>query len=161
MPPCRGRPTPGGPPGARAYEGEAGARPPKPHPYEGLDGTGTDPSRLLGLSDGEFAFALTFLVVSLLLPQVGNPAPPSLAAYLARLEPGSLAYLLSFFIIATWWDAHHRLLSPLVRYDPLLVRLNQAFLLNVSVTPFLVALLLDYGPGGPTPLASARLAIAR
>ena len=76
-------------------------------PYEGLDGSGTDLSRLMSLSDGVFAFALTFLVVSLILPAVGATALPSLPTYLRKLGPGFLAYALSFAVITAWWDAHH------------------------------------------------------
>ncbi|HTP54794.1 MAG TPA: TMEM175 family protein [Thermoplasmata archaeon] len=127
--------------------------------YEGLDGSGTDLGRLLSLSDGVFAFSLTFLVVSLLLPAPGTTAEPSLTGLLSRLEPGFLAYALSFFIIATWWETHHRLFSPLVRYDATLVRLNNFFLLVISITPFLVDLLFVYGPGKSTPIRSTQLAI--
>ena len=116
---------------------------------EGIDGTGTDLSRLLALSDGVFAFALTFLAVSLLLPQMnGGSSLPSLTSYLTRLEPAFVGYLLSFFVIATWWSTHHRLFSSIVRYDPTVVRLNSLFLLVISVTPFLVSILFAYSPDG-------------
>jgi uncharacterized membrane protein len=135
--------------------------PPQPErrSIEGLDGSGTDLGRLLSLSDGVFAFSLTFLVVSLLLPAPGTTTVPSLDSLLSRLEPGFLAYALSFFIIATWWDSHHRLFSPIVRYDATLVRLNNFFLLVISITPFLVDLLFEYGPGKGTPIQSTQIAI--
>lgn len=128
---------------------------------EGIDGTGSDLSRLLSLSDGVFAFALTFLAITILLPQAGGAALPSLTAYLARLEPAFVGYLLSFFVIATWWSAHHRLFSSIVRYDQRLVRYNTFFLLVISVTPFLVSLLFAYVPNGfGRGSPSARLAVA-
>jgi len=114
---------------------------------EGLDGTGTDMSRILSLSDGVFSFALTFLVVSLVLPTaIKSGSLPPLNTYLASLEPAFLGYFLSFFIIAGWWRAHRRIFSPIVRYDELLVRINNLFLLEISVTPFLVGVLFEYGP---------------
>jgi len=128
-------------------------------PYEGLDGTGTDLGRLLSLSDGVFAFSLTFLVVSLVLPSPGSTSLPSLPVLLQRLLPGFIGYALSFLIISTWWTTHHRLFSPIVRYDSVLVRLNNLFLLVISITPFLVALLLDYGPGKGTSIESTQLAV--
>jgi uncharacterized membrane protein len=129
---------------------------------EGIDGTGSDLSRLLSLSDGVFAFALTFLAVSLLLPQLSTGTPSaSLPSYLGRLEPAFLGYILSFFVIATWWFSHQRLFSGLVRYDPVIVRLNSFFLLVISVTPFLVELLFVYSANGFAPGSiSARLAVA-
>ncbi|HYA10634.1 MAG TPA: TMEM175 family protein [Thermoplasmata archaeon] len=129
---------------------------------EGIDGTGSDLSRLYSLSDGVFAFALTFLAITILLPQAGTGGSlPALTAYLRRLEPSFVAYVLSFFVIAAWWGVHHRLFSCLVRYDQTIVRLNTFFLLLISVTPFLVSLLFAYGPGGFGPSSeSARIAVA-
>lgn len=115
---------------------------------EGIDGSGTDMGRLLALSDGVFAFALTFLAVTILLPQVSGTVPPSLPAYLRRLEPAFVGYLLSFFVVGAWWNTHHRLFSSIVRYDQRLVRLNSLFLLVISVTPFLVSLLFAYSASG-------------
>jgi len=129
---------------------------------EGLDGSGSDLSRILSLSDGVFAFALTFLAVSLLLPQVTSSGPrPSLPTYLGRLEPAFLGYALTFFVIASWWRVHHRLFSAFARYDSVIVRLNSFFLLVISVTPFLVSILFAYGPSdfGPGSISS-RLAVA-
>ena len=115
---------------------------------EGLDGTGSDMGRIVGMSDAVFAFSMTFLVINLVLPQrTAAGSYPDLWSYLANVWPSFVAYTLSFFIIASWWGAHRRLFSPIVRYDPLLVRLNNLFLLVIAVTPFLVGILFDYGPG--------------
>ena len=100
---------------------------------------------------------MTFLAVSLLLPQaLGSAAPTTLTAYLRKLEPGFITYILSFFVIASWWGVHHRLFSAFARYDPLLVRLNTFFLLVISITPFLVSLLFSYSTSsfGPGSLSS-------
>lgn len=67
--------------------------------------------------------------------------------YLGKLEPAFVGYVLSFFVIGSWWGGHQRLFSALTRYDPTVVRLNSMFLLVVSVTPFLVSLLFAYSPG--------------
>ncbi len=129
---------------------------------EGIDGTGTDLSRLYALSDGVFAFALTFLAVTIILPQSTGSTPlPKLPVYLAHLEPAFIGYLISFFIIASWWGIHHRIFSTFVRYDRILVVLNSFFLLGISVTPFLVSLLFAYGSSGLGPGSlSSRLAVA-
>jgi len=129
---------------------------------EGLDGTGSDMSRLISISDGVFAFSLTFLVINLVLPTPGRSSAGSLFYYLGEDWPAVAAYGLSFFIIASWWMAHHRLFSPIVRYDGILVRLNTMFLLIIAITPFLVGILYSFGPPvsfGPA-TSSARLAVA-
>jgi len=104
---------------------------------------------------------MTFLAVTLLLPQTtGSSTLPSLFAYLGRLEPAFVGYLLSFLVIAAWWNTHHQLFSCIVRYDQVLLRLNSFFLLVISVTPFVVSLLFAYSPDGfGTGTPSARLAV--
>ncbi len=130
---------------------------------EGLDGTGSDMARIIGMSDAVFAFSMTFLVVTLVLPQVaGVNKYSSLPAYLGSEWPSFVAYLISFFVIASWWGAHRRLFSPIVRYDGMLIRLNNLFLLVIAITPFLVDVLYFYGPGdtvGPGTISS-RIAVA-
>jgi len=128
---------------------------------EGVAGTGTDLSRLFALSDGVFAFALTFLAVTLVLPAtLGSSTLPPLPRYLASLQSSFVGYVLSYFVVASWWSSHHRLFSSFVRYDALLVRLNTFFLLVISITPFLVSLLFAYGPNDFRPSSlSARLAV--
>jgi len=105
---------------------------------------------------------MTFLAVTLLLPQaIGSTTLPSLTSYLSKLEPSFVSYVLSFFVIASWWSLHHRLFSCFVRYDSTVVRLNSFFLLMISVTPFLVSVLFAYSPGGFGPgSTSSRLAVA-
>jgi uncharacterized membrane protein len=114
---------------------------------EGLDGRGSDLSRIISISDAVFAFSLTFLVIDLVLPTKTNAGYPDLGSYLGAEWPLLVAYALSFFIIISWWGAHRRLFSPIVRYDEILVRLNSLFLFIIAVTPFLVGILYDYGPG--------------
>jgi uncharacterized membrane protein len=129
---------------------------------EGLDGTGSDMSRIIGMSDAVFAFSMTFLVITLVLPGQAAASHADLAGYLGSIWPAMVAYVISFFIIAAWWGTHRRLFSPIIRYDQVLVRLNNIFLLVIAVTPFLVGILFYYGPGailGPASL-SAQLAVA-
>jgi len=115
---------------------------------EGLDGTGKDMSRIISMSDAVFAFSMTFLVITIVLPQVGATSKyPSLTDYLQGEWPAFVTYLLSFFIITSWWAGHRRIFSPIVRYDSFLIRLNNLFLLVIAMTPFLVTILYTYGPG--------------
>lgn len=142
--------------GADERETTAGSR-----RLEGIDGSGSDLSRLLSLSDGVFAFALTFLAVTILLPQTTGTPESSLVVYLRRLEPAFVSYVISFLVVASWWSTHHRLFSCIARYDSVLVRLNTLFLLMISVTPFLVSILFVYSPGGFGPgTTSGQLAVA-
>jgi uncharacterized membrane protein len=115
---------------------------------EGLDGTGSDMTRLVSVSDGVFAFSLTFLVIELVIPAASaNGTYPNLANYLQRQQTALEAYVLAFWIIASWWSSHRRLFSPIVRYDETLTRLNTLFLMIIAITPFLVGILAEYGAG--------------
>ena len=130
---------------------------------EGLDGTGKDMSRIIGISDAVFAFSMTFLVITLVLPQVGASGKyPNILDYFRNEWSSLVAYLISFFVITAWWSNHRRIFSPIVRYDTLLVRFNNLFLLIIAITPFLVVILYDYGPSnflGPGS-QSTQLAVA-
>lgn len=106
-------------------------------------GTGTDLGRLLALSDGIFAFAMTLLVLGLVLP-VGFD-PRKVDTVLWNLRAALLAYLLSFFVIWFYWRAHQLLFRYIVRYDRLLFNLNIVFLLFIAVVPFVTNLLSAAG----------------
>lgn len=118
-------------------------------PYEGVDGEGSDLGRILSLSDGVFGFSMTLLVVTLALPAViGGSTGTGIYNYLGALEPALLSYALAFMVIAGWWGEHHRVFSAIRRYDNALFRLNTVFLLTVSITPFMLAVVHVYGPTG-------------
>lgn len=117
---------------------------------EWVGGGGTDLSRIISLSDGVFGFAMTFLVISLALPTLSTAtgALPPFSNYLGNLESGILDYALAFMVVASWWTIHHQLFSALRRYDAILIRLNSLFLFFVSITPFTLAVVFQYGPHG-------------
>lgn len=97
---------------------------------------GTEMGRILALSDGVFAFAMTLLVLSLVLPASAQGI--GVQRYL--LDPKFLhalfAYVITFFVIAVWWQGHHLLFSYIQRYDGTLLRLNVVFLIFIAILPF-------------------------
>jgi uncharacterized membrane protein len=128
---------------------------------EAITGTGTDLTRILSLSDGIFGFAMTLLIVNLAIPTYSAvQVNPDLATYLSRVQYGVLAYVEAFFVIVAWWAAHHQLFGVIRRYDRILIRLNNVFLLSISLTPFLLALVTSYGPAKIDSMgASAKLSV--
>lgn len=100
---------------------------------------GRDLSRLLALSDGIFAFAMTLLVLGLALPAGFDPK--QVGRVLLNLRPAIFAYLLSFFVIWFYWRAHQRIFTYIQSYDRRLQDLNVVFLLFVAVMPFATNLL--------------------
>ena len=100
-----------------------------------------DNSRILALSDGVFAIALTLLVLDIRVPEVG----PDLAAQVRDLLPKFQVYVISFLIIALFWITHHDLFRHIRGHDTTLLGLNAVFLMFVAFLPFPVSLL---GGGG-------------
>jgi uncharacterized membrane protein len=101
--------------------------------------------RLLALSDGVFAFALTLLVVQLLVPQLGPGQVGQLGAKLLDQAPSYVSYLISFAVISIYWFSHHRLFRYVRRWDVWLIALNLGALLFIAVMPFPTAIMGRYG----------------
>jgi len=100
-------------------------------------------SRVLTLSDGVFAIALTLLVISLRLgPEVTSA---QLGQALRDLRPEIFAYLLSVFVIGAFWLAHRRAFAHIAAIDNGLLVLNLAVLAIVAVIPFPTDLVGRYG----------------
>lgn len=104
-----------------------------------------DKSRLISLSDGVFAFALTLLVINLKLPDAATVARVGLARAVLEQSQALLTWLLSFFIIGLYWLGHHRIFVSLKGHDRRLMLLNLLFLLCISFIWYPTALLGTYG----------------
>jgi uncharacterized membrane protein len=112
-----------------------------------------DLPRLISLSDGIFAFAMTLLVIELVVP---IPKPllqgAALEGFLGASLRGDafefLGYAFAFTMIAIWWVSHQRLFLRLKRADPRFQWMNLAFLMTVSVTPFVLGLLVSPNASG-------------
>jgi uncharacterized membrane protein len=106
--------------------------------------------RILALTDGVFAFALTLLVLTLAVPVVATKGipPPVVSGNLGNAlwaDYGAFAgYVFVFVMIANWWLAHHRLFRYIVRYDDVLLVLNLLVLLEIAVMPFVLKVFVSY-----------------
>lgn len=107
---------------------------------------GEDLSRILSISDGIFAFAMTLLVLNLTglsflaCGQSGNPACSNslLISSLGNTYDAFIGYATVFLIIALYWTIHHRTFRYIERYDWMLMWLNIAFLLTIAFMPFVL-----------------------
>jgi len=110
----------------------------------GQRGYGLD--RTLALSDGVFAFAITLLVLDLTVPSLlGSASNITIASALSQELPKFLNYLVSFFVVGTWWNAHRRNFAYIRSDDAVLAWQNLLFLLCIALTPFFTNLLDVYG----------------
>ena len=102
--------------------------------------------RLFGLSDAVFAIAMTLLALDLRVPDLGaHPADHTLARALADQGSRYLAFLISFYVIASYWRRHNAEMRNADAGHPALVSRTLPLLLAVSVLPFAADLLGTYG----------------
>lgn len=103
--------------------------------------------RLLALSDGVFAIALTLLALNLHVPDdVGrHPSNAALQHALAQHISSYLTFFLSFYVVAAYWRRHRRLMRSVQTIDPSLVGSTIFLLMCVAALPFPAALLGQYG----------------
>jgi TMEM175 potassium channel family protein len=101
--------------------------------------------RLLALSDGVFAFALTLLVLDLVVPTLStNPTSTDLWQGLSKEYISFINYILSFFIAAIWWNSHHRNFEHIRDSNTTLRMLNMFFLIWIATLPFFTKILDQY-----------------
>jgi uncharacterized membrane protein len=108
--------------------------------------------RLLALSDGIFAIAMTLLALDLRLPDLGtDPSDAQLRHALGDDWRAYLAFVISFYVAANYWGVHRRAMRAATT-DSRLVSLTLPLLLLVAALPFPASVLATHG-GLPTGLA--------
>jgi uncharacterized membrane protein len=118
-------------------------------------------ARLLALSDGVIAVAITLLVLDIRLPEgFGEYSDAELWAALVALWPRLLAYLLSFYVIANFWLSHRAKFNHIVRTDGRLMWINMLFLLTVGLVPFTTNLIAESGGSVSTMIYAASMVVS-
>lgn len=92
--------------------------------------------RLMGLSDGLFAIAMTLLILNVEVPDLPAGRTDELASDLAELDTKILVWLLSFAVLAIMWRRPHLALDRLRDLYSVVVVLNFALLALASAVPF-------------------------
>ncbi len=125
-------------------------------------GDDEDPNaRLLALSDGVIAVAITLLVLDIRLPEgFGEYSDAELWAALLALGPRLLAYLISFFVIASFWFSHRSKFNHIVKTDGRLMWINMLFLLTVGLVPFTTNLIAESGGTLSTMVYAATMVVS-
>jgi uncharacterized membrane protein len=126
-------------------------------------GAGRDRDRIVNLSDGVFAIAITLLILDIRVPDIPeNLVASELPRELLSLWPKYLGYFLSFVGISSFWLIHHSIFRPIRAYDRNLLYLNFLFLMLVAFVPFPTSLLGEYGNHQlPVAVYAATLAVGR
>jgi len=130
-------------------ESGPGPRQEEPPPAGALQNDSSPgPERLLALTDGVCAIALTLLVLDLRVPAIGLLHHPDSASDLAaqlQNDTGQLiSYGVSFYVIAQFWLTHHRVFRVVTGHSEGLAWWNFAFLFSITLVPFASGLLGQY-----------------
>ena len=102
--------------------------------------------RFEAFSDSVLAFAVTLLVLGIVLPEFRNgpPSEAELTRALLRLWPSFVAYALSFGVIGIMWQNHHALFRLVGVVDRATILLNLGLLGTTVFIPFATASLGAY-----------------
>jgi len=88
--------------------------------------------RITWLGDAIFAFSMTLLAIDIRIPEGAIMLSPALV----DLIPRFISFLITFWIVASYWVAFHRLFSYIIKYDRALIRVCLLFLMFVVLLPF-------------------------
>jgi uncharacterized membrane protein len=102
--------------------------------------------RLLALSDGVFAIAMTLLALELRLPDLGQHVSDSELRHALGDEWQSyLSFVISFYVVAGYWTSHRRAMRTVATLPTGLIGSTLTLLLLVAATPFPASVLGNYG----------------
>jgi uncharacterized membrane protein len=102
--------------------------------------------RLLALSDGVCAIAMTLLALDLRLPDLGTHATDAqLRHALGDDWRRYLAFIISFYVVANYWGVHRRAMRVVRTCDGRLISHTLPVLLVVAALPFPASVLATHG----------------
>lgn len=102
--------------------------------------------RIETLVDGIFAIAMTLLVLNLVVPEITGPLSEAvIRSSLSTLYPKFSIFVLSFILLAVFWNLHHRAFHYINKADDGLLWLNVIWLLFIVMVPFSQTLIGEYG----------------
>lgn len=101
--------------------------------------------RVVGITDGVFAIALTLIVLEIRVPthEMVHSEGELLSA-IAGLAPRFLTYALSFLTLTIFWFGQQAQHGLIARSDRRLATLNLCFLAFIALLPFSTDLLADF-----------------
>lgn len=101
--------------------------------------------RLIMLSDGVFAIAITLMAIEVHPPHGWNGTWEAL--WLGSWQT-VMGYVVSFAAVGAFWMAHRRIFAHVKRADTWLTALNLLVLGLIALSPAAAELLYEYGPRG-------------
>jgi uncharacterized membrane protein len=108
--------------------------------------------RILTLTDGVVAIAMTLLVLDLNTISYKGGSASTLWRSLNQAGDQFIAFVIAFWVIAQFWLSHHRVFRGITRYDESIARRNCWFLFGISLLPFSARLLGQTSSNNPLPV---------
>lgn len=103
-------------------------------------------SRLETLVDGIFAIAMTLLVFDLPIPRFNGPLTDTIfQSSIYSLLPVFISLILSFILLAVFWNIHRRIFNQIEVTNNILLWINIMWLLFIVLVPFTSILSGEYG----------------
>jgi uncharacterized membrane protein len=100
--------------------------------------------RLEALADGIFAFAMTLLVLNLVIPEMKQATDETLLAILLSEGHRFYKYALAFILLGILWVVHHQQFNYIHNADATLIWVNIVILMFIALMPFSTDLIGDY-----------------
>jgi TMEM175 potassium channel family protein len=102
--------------------------------------------RLETLVDGIFAIAMTLLVLGLTIPHINGQLSNAIVQNsFYTLIPNFFSFVLSFILLAMFWNAHHRFFNQIKMINITLMWINVIWLLFIVMVPFSASAIGQYG----------------
>jgi uncharacterized membrane protein len=105
--------------------------------------SGNAVQRMVHFSDAVVAIAITLLTLELRLPE--GLATGEVPGLLLETLSGLVTFLVSYWVIASYWIAHHRIFNRIGAHDGTLLTINFVFLMWVVLVPFTTSMVMEYG----------------
>lgn len=102
--------------------------------------------RMILFSDAVFAIAITLLVIEIKIPELEKEhiSDKALLEGLGHLIPKFIGFIVSFVMIAIYWNVHHRMFGYVTSYSRKLLGLNLFFLFFIALMPFSTGFYSEY-----------------
>ena len=102
--------------------------------------------RMILFSDAVFAIAITLLVIEIKIPELEKEhiSDKALLEGLGHLIPKFIGFIVSFIMIAIYWNVHHRMFGYVTSYTRKLLALNLLFLFFIALMPFSTGFYSEY-----------------
>jgi len=102
-----------------------------------------DYDRMVMLSDGVFAIAITLLALELPVPEAWDG---SLRTIGSVAKAALVGYLFAFLMVGAFWLMHRRIFAQLLRIDRVATVITLAILGFVGLAPYVARLVAEVGP---------------